>query len=823
MCMYTYHKYSKTVPSCRRWFLICLKNHCNVYAAIFLLTFLSLPLQAQFKLSGHLINEQKEAISYVIVSINHKEDSTFVKGALSDSSGFFLLEDITPGVYVLQITGLNFPKINMGEYLIDKEDINLGFLMLKESAIFLPEVTVQVKKNFIERKSDRLIANISTSPLSYGYNALQIIDFLPGVTIDYKTNQITVNQRGDVLILIDGIGSRQSSEAAKELLGSIDASSVDKIEIYSNPPARFDAEGGAVINIITKKKKMYSTVGGTLGNAIQQIPSNFIGEAFQSNLNANINYALSDKLRFYSRWFIRNDLGWQLSGGRGLYKATNYLMQDYTEFSSESRIIRYSTGINWEFKPKNYIVAEFGQSTNIFGKNLMIYSQNEINFSDASRSKTIDSTLTFSRETWRDFNEYNFSLGYSKAGEKEDISVQLEYSSKQDQRNSLFSNSFLNASNDNKRTEVVDPYRGLRSKGLTFSFDSNSNNFLGTDLQFNKGLKIINLNYLEDNILLMQLDTFKYRESIYAAYLETAWEKEKIAWKLGVRTEFTDWVAPSEALDRNYWGIFPSMSFLYRLNEQRSLGISFSRRIARPWISELNSFIQYSSPVVGIRGNPTSLLPRYYNVLEFNAVLGEVAITLSANQLDNQRISFPYQQDGLVINYEFISVKFERELFANIFFPIQINKWWKIDNELAGFYITTALIAAQQAIGGTGYYINQTHSFQVSDRFDLNTFIFYNSANRSGYSRISGIFQMGISMRWQALKDKRLTISLALDDVLGTKKWNTLSDYELFQNFSEILSNERFLRLSANYKFKLGQLFTPKQLKRDQETMRFNM
>ncbi len=91
MCMYTYHKYSKTVPSCRRWFLICLKNHCNVYAAIFLLTFLSLPLQAQFKLSGHLINEQKEAISYVIVSINHKEDSTFVKGALSDSSGFFFI------------------------------------------------------------------------------------------------------------------------------------------------------------------------------------------------------------------------------------------------------------------------------------------------------------------------------------------------------------------------------------------------------------------------------------------------------------------------------------------------------------------------------------------------------------------------------------------------------------------------------------------------------------------------------------------------------------------------------------------------------------
>ncbi|HMN90072.1 MAG TPA: hypothetical protein PKD70_03065 [Saprospiraceae bacterium] len=331
--MFTYHKFSKVVSSFRRWILIFSKVQYTACATVLLIIFLSSPLQAQYKLSGHLINEQKEAISYVIVSINHKEDSTFVKGALSDSSGFFLLEDITPGVYILQISGLNFPKINIGEYLIDKEDINIGFFMLKESAILLPEVTVQVKKNFIERKSDRLIANISTSPLSYGYNALQIIDFLPGVTIDYKTNQITVNQRGDVLILIDGIGSRQSREAAKELLGSIDASSVDKIEIYSNPPARFDAEGGAVINIITKKKKMYSTVGGTLGNAIQQVATNFIGEAFQSNLSANINYALSDKLRFYSRWFIRNDLNWQLSGGKGLYKATNYLMQDYTEFS----------------------------------------------------------------------------------------------------------------------------------------------------------------------------------------------------------------------------------------------------------------------------------------------------------------------------------------------------------------------------------------------------------------------------------------------------------------------------------------------------------
>jgi len=207
---------------------------------------------------GKVVSAKGTGFVLAAIGLHTAKDSVLVKGTITDSLGNFEFQNIKIGSYLIAGNVMGGGRIYLQKFNLDSTSANiydLGKLMLTDKTLQLAEVTITAKKPFIERRADRLIANISGSALAKGNNALEVLGIIPTVRVDGK-DEISVMGKKGVLILIDG--KPQFNMGIQELKG-MRGESIEKVEIYSNPPAKFDAQGAAVINVITQKSKMYSS------------------------------------------------------------------------------------------------------------------------------------------------------------------------------------------------------------------------------------------------------------------------------------------------------------------------------------------------------------------------------------------------------------------------------------------------------------------------------------------------------------------------------------------------------------------------------------
>ncbi|HWY11872.1 MAG TPA: carboxypeptidase regulatory-like domain-containing protein, partial [Bacteroidia bacterium] len=246
---------------------------------------------AQKSVSGRIVDSTNVGIEFATVAILNTNDSTVIQNTLTDAKGEFSFKNINSGNYIIKAFIVGYWE-NYSQIVIDADTKNIPNIVLRNGGVNLNEITVSTIKKLVEFKNGNVIVNIEDSPLAQGNSAFDLLSRLPGVTVD-ENNTISIQGKEGVKILIDDRIQQMSGTQLINLLKSISASNIEKIEVLKNPPLKFDAAGtGGLINIKTKKVKLIGFSGSVDYNYSQGFFDNQDG-------GLSINYK-GKKLIFHS-------------------------------------------------------------------------------------------------------------------------------------------------------------------------------------------------------------------------------------------------------------------------------------------------------------------------------------------------------------------------------------------------------------------------------------------------------------------------------------------------------------------------------------------
>lgn len=213
--------------------------------------------QTSGTVSGAVIMADKQPLIFASVALHHA-DGQVLKGTLTDTLGMFSFSAIPEGHYLLKITSIGFKDHESKPFILSPKTriINLGKLTLFEDARLLSGITINAQKKLIEQNIDRTVINVENSILSEGNTALELLERAPGVSVD-QDGKISLKGRPGVMVMINGKSTYLSPKELSTLLKATNSNSISKIEIMSNPSAKYDAAGnGGIINIQMKKNTL---------------------------------------------------------------------------------------------------------------------------------------------------------------------------------------------------------------------------------------------------------------------------------------------------------------------------------------------------------------------------------------------------------------------------------------------------------------------------------------------------------------------------------------------------------------------------------------
>lgn len=583
-------------------------------------------------IKGSVKDAQGNAMPFVTVSVL-AQDSTLLTGAITDDNGAYAVE-VNANRYIIQASYVGYVTAYGGP----------DFVLCEETEK-LAEVEVKAKKPLIERQMDKLVVNVSASPLSAGSNGNDILRRAPGVRID-KDGNITVNGKS-VEIRVDGKPSYLSGQQLKAMLDGTDGNTIEKIEIISNPSAKYDASGqGGIINIKTKRNMMKG-LNGILSAAYGGMYFGDVKRWLQMDMvSLNLNYRSEKTYTFgqLTQVFAQNDI--DLETYRKTPTLENY---SYSGYAMDFQYYMLKVGNDWYIDSVNTLgfilqvpymkvnqriidgrnYAYTVEGTDTVSKSI---SHTGAQIQSPQHTANLNYTHTFNDELEReltvnvDYNRYNNKTANTQLTNYDEL---LPYSL------GLIINS----------QQVIDIYSakldfqtkfwktGMIECGVKYGLSS-TNNHMTTDSIF-------------DDIPLSQTrQDFRYDEHVAAAYISVGKQfGEHWSVKLGLRGEYTysfgNWLSADSVTRRSYFNPFPTAYIGYttsplgKLQQPIAVSASYTRRIKRPNYWMLNPFRTYVDAYSYQEGN-TELTPEFNN---------DVELHFSWTQYFNVTFNFAHTQD----------------------------------------------------------------------------------------------------------------------------------------------------------------------------------
>lgn len=583
-------------------------------------------------INGSVIDAEGKAMPFVTISVL-AQDSSLLTGTITDDDGLYAIE-LTTNQYIIQASYVGYVTAYGGPDFV-----------LREETEKLAEVEVKAKRPLIERQMDKLVVNVSASPLAAGSNGNDILRRAPGVRID-KDGNITVNGKS-VEIWIDGKPSYLSGQQLKAMLDGTDGNTIEKIEIISNPSAKYDASGqGGIINIKTKRNMMKG-LNGILSAAYGGMYFGDVKRWLQMDMvSLNLNYR-SEKTYTYGQLtqvFGQNDI--DLETYRKTPTLENY---SYSGYAMDFQYYMVKVGNDW------YI-----DSVNTFGFILQVpyMKANQRIIDGRNYAYTVEGTDTVSKSVSHtgaqiQSPQHTANLNYTHTFNDElerELTVNVDYN----RYNNKTTNTQLTdyeellpyslGLNINSQ-QVVDIYSakldfqtkfwktGMIECGVKYGLSS-TNNHMTTDSIFN------------DIPLSQTPQDFRYDEHVAAAYISVGKQfGEHWSVKLGLRGEYTysfgNWLSADSVTRRSYFNPFPTAYIGYttsplgKLQQPIAVSASYTRRIKRPNYWMLNPFRTYIDAYSYQEGN-TALTPEFNN---------DVELHFSWTQYLNVTFNFAHTQD----------------------------------------------------------------------------------------------------------------------------------------------------------------------------------
>jgi outer membrane receptor protein involved in Fe transport len=775
------------------------------------LFFLGISLAQSGFIKGNLINSEGPVI-YANIALYSSQDSSLIKVATSDEDGLFRIPSVLPGKYYLKASYVGLQELVFtGINLTAEQELDLGPLEMLAVAQELETAVVKAQRAMVEVKPDRTVFNVEGTVNSIGDDGIELLRKAPGVLID-NNNNISVLGRSGVRIFINGKRLPLEGEELSNYLQNLSAEQIDRIDIITNPGARYEAEGNAGIIDIRLKKSDDAGANGSLSSTISQgryltKRINATGNYKNKRLNAYGSLGWSDNERFNQMIFDSYQNGVFIAEKNRVFnEGTNYLTRFGADFNLSDN---HSVGI---------IVSQ-----NFFDRNSSSNSKNEIASIDTPNQ--VDSLLIASSlgDNQNISGTYNINYRYNKG--KSILNIDLDYGqfnidNTNDQPNLYYDaegKTLLSTANTYFET-------GTNIDIATFKLDYENSLFGGT---IGLGTKISQV--VTDNTFLffdvpeeerirndLRSNIFEYDEKVYAAYINYQ-RKLSDKWNMsaGLRSETTDAVGElmpflselaEDPVKQDYTNLFPNIGLTYSVSRSNTLSLNYGRRINRPEYDVLNPFEGQLSELSFRKGNPF-LIPEIVNNIEIGYTLKyRYNFKLAYSQTTDQitRLISPDDKDPRAGFITWENLAKQTVYSANISAPVSIGEVWNAFFNLNASYIDNQADYGDGAIVDVqafSYNIYQQHSFNLPKGFVAEISGWYNGPGIwGGVFEYDPTWSLNLGLQKRFFQDK-LNVKLSGNDLFYETGWSGYSEFNGLRSEGRGNWDSRRATLSLSYNF----------------------
>ncbi len=580
-----------------------------------------------FKIVGKVINgEDQSPLEYATVILLRASDSSGVSGATTNAKGAFVL-DAKAGSFILKVQYLGFQSLFIPDIVLTEKKpyLKLGDISLVSENTSLDEVEITAERSRMEFDLDKRVFNVGRDLSNIGGTASDLLDNIPSITVDVEGN---VNLRGSsgVRILINGKPSGFTDFNSAEALQQLSADMIEKVEIVTNPSARYDAEGTAgIINIVLKKDRRKGWNGSfnvSGGYPYRQNTSVNINHRRQKvNLFANAGFRYRDRPRRAAEFrrtidstgvvsIVEQEQQQNRVGLSGSFRmGADYQIDDNTTLTGS---VLFRMGDDRTEEDIDYFYMNGNRELSRIDRRFNVETEDEY---------SLDYAINFERKFKQEGRKLTTDFIYTSGGETEASSGRQEtfspdnvrteapallqqVNNSENQRMITFQSDYVHPFTKDRVFEAG--YRGtirdIDTDYMVEQFDNETNRFES----------IANLT-----------NDFAYDENVLAAYAIYGDKIGDFGYQLGVRAEYTDiktlLEVTDERNDRSFLNFFPSAFVSYEISTGNSIQASYSRRINRPRFWDLNPFFSFDNPLRFRSGNP-NLNPEFTDAFELNYI-----------------------------------------------------------------------------------------------------------------------------------------------------------------------------------------------------------
>jgi outer membrane receptor protein involved in Fe transport len=771
--------------------------------------------QTPSSLTGTVRSTASAPVEYATVTLHRAADSSVVKTEFSDGQGAFRFEGLNEGSYRVSTAQVGFVRHWTEIFTLPAGGLKLpGIILQTSAATQLKEVQVIGQKLLFERLADRTVVNVEGSTLAAGNTTLDVLARAPGVTVDGNDN-LALRGRQGLLVLIDGKRQPMTGTELADYLRSLPADQLKSIELITNPPAKYDAQGGAGIIAINLKKDQRQ---GTNGNANISYGRGEYGK-FSSSLSGN--HRTKDVNVFSSLTYGRR----RNFGVRDTYRYF-YESQD----NGEPVLIGTADQRNRGIFEDHFLIYKVGTDVNLSKNTVLGGVISGFAVPNPKPSGSGVNTSTFyngagevtdyytALSTGRGNNpnitgNLNFKHTFGDGTGRPELTADVDYARYNTHRTQS-QTTFFQLLGQPDATLASDQTSELTIKAIKADYTQQ----LNADTRLEAGAKASQV-YADNDIQFTNTregittpdlnlsNRFRYDEVITAAYanLNHTFSKQ-FNLQAGLRGEQTKatgrQIVTSENFERNYYQLFPSAALKYSPTEQNEITMSLSRRINRPSYGQLNPFRFIIDPATSGKGNPNLRPETSYN-MEVNYTFKQkytAGLSYSVTKDPITDVAYP-ETDTTTVS---TNVNLDQQQYVSLTLtaPITVGKWLSIYNNAVFFYVhyDGTLAGTNLRAGQPAYTLSSNSTFTLGKGWGAELNARYNSRQRVGFFEFSDYGQVSVAVKKEVL-DRKGTIKLAATDILYTLPFSAVSIYTNYQQDLYIRRDTRVVTLSFAWKF----------------------
>ncbi len=762
-------------------------------------------------IKGQVSDEAGKHLEFVNVTLHRATDSVFVKATLSDNQGQFEFENVTAGQFFVRVIQVGYQRFSSPAFVINAETpaINLRSISLLQDAKNLNEVVVRAQKPFLERKLDRLIVNVEGSIVSTGTSILEVLERSPGVVVNQESS-INLKGKQGVIVMIDGKPTPLSGVDLINYLKGIPSANIERIEIVTNPSAKYDAAGNAGIIDIKFKKDQREGFNGNYSLSYGQ------GRYRKPTASANLNFR-KKQWDFFGNYSISMPKGFTMFYINRKFFGENRALTSVFDQTSLIKMPMQShnakVGADYYLSKKTVVGVML--NANWFGLKRDGFTNSLISEPNGALRSTAETDNQLAEKRFNGFANVNLKHTFDAKGKE--LTVDADYGRFGASTNQDFVTSYFNAAKAPLSSEAL---RTDQSGSIDVrSVKADYLHPLGKGEKFEAGLKS-SLVKTDNDIQFFdvlpageQLDTkrsnhFIYSENVNAAYVNYAKEFKKTDFQAGLRLEHTvthgEQVTTGEKFSRNYAYLFPSVFANHKFNKNNQLSVSYSRRIDRPNYRQLNPFRIFVDPFTYVVGDP-KLKPVLTNSFEVNHTFKEKYVTTLSYAQSKEVITDIFAQDDATkISYQIpANLQNFDQVNLGLTIPVTVKKW--LNSSIIGSVYwnkyTSPLQGGNLVNEYTAWDVRVNNSFILGNKgwsAELNGF--YQSRNAWGLFIIKNLGQASIGLQ-KVSKDRKSTFKLAMSDLFYTNHIAVVVNYQNMDFFTDRRWDSRVVTFSFTRRF----------------------